>query len=58
MRDAKQKEMFEVSELRRKETLHLRLVCPPWGGGGVGTLIVSYIRRLELFLGVQSFEFQ
>ena len=28
------------------------------GGGGGGTLKFSYIRRLELFLGAQSFEFQ
>ena len=27
-------------------------------GGGGGTLIFSYIRRLESFLGVQNFEFQ
>ena len=28
------------------------------GGGGGGTLIFSYIHRLWLFLGVQSFEFR
>ena len=31
----------------------------PWGpGGGGGTLIFSYIRRLGPFLGVQNSEFQ
>ena len=43
MRTAKQKEMFEISDLRR-------------GGGGI--LIFSCIRRLVLFLWVQNFEFQ
>ena len=60
MRGAKQKEMFEISDLRRREILHLRSVCPfipQWVGGG-GTLIFSYIHRLWLFLGVQSFEFR
>ena len=28
------------------------------GGGGGGTLIFSYIRRLRTFWGVQNFEFQ
>ena len=32
--------------------------CMPRGGGGGGTLILSYIRRLGSFLGVQNFEFQ
>ena len=53
MRGAKQKEMFEISDLRRREILHLRFVCP-----GGGTLIFSYIRWLRLFLGVQNIEFQ
>ena len=59
MRGAKQKEMFEISDWRR-EILYLRSVCrlPPKGGGGGGTLIFSYIHRLRLFLGVQTFEFQ
>ena len=36
MNGAKQKEMFEISDLRRREILHLRFVClfPPGGGGG------------------------
>ena len=48
MRGAKQKEMFEISDLRR-EILHLRSVrlFVPQGGGV--TLIFSYIRRLGLF---------
>ena len=41
MRGAKQKEMFETSDLRRRESLHLRSVCPvarqgEGGGGGGG----------------------
>ena len=49
MRDAKQKEMFEISDLRRRETLHLRglSVCLSTSGVGGGreggTLIFSYI---------------
>ena len=61
MRGAKQKEMFEISDLGRREILHLRSVCPFFtqgGGGGRGSLIISYIRRLGLFFGVQNFEFQ
>ena len=30
----------------------------PMGGGGAGTLIFSYIRRLGSFFGFQNFEFQ
>ena len=57
MRGAKQKEMFEISDLRRREILLLRSVCPfvPKGGD---TLIFSYIHRPGLFFGVQNFEFQ
>ena len=33
------------------------MIFDPQGGGG-GTLIFSYIRRLGTFLGVQNFEFQ
>ena len=62
---AKQKEMFEISDLRRREILLLRSVCPfvpkgevGGGGGGGDTLIFSYIRKPGLFLGVQNFEFQ
>ena len=64
MKGAKQKEMFEISDLRRRETLYLRSVCPfvhP-GGRGWGTLIFSYIGRLGLFFlgggGGQNFVFQ
>ena len=60
MRDAKQKKMFDISDLRRSENLQHRSVCPFFagGGGGGGTLIFSYIPRLGLFTGVQNFEFQ
>ena len=36
MRRGKQKEMFEISDLRRRETLHLRSACPFGEGGGDG----------------------
>ena len=60
MRCGKQKEMFEISDLRGRETLHLRPVCPfvhqgREGGGGGGSLIFSYIRRFRLFFGVHDF---
>ena len=57
MKGAKQKEMFEITDLRR-EILHLRSVCPffPRGGGG-GTLIFSYKCGLRLFLGFKVFSF-
>ena len=62
MRGTKQKEMFEISDLRRREILLLRSVCPfvpkRGGGGGGDTLIFSYIRRPGLFFGVQNFEIQ
>ena len=41
MRGAKQNEMFEISDLRRRETLHLRSVhlsTSDGGGGGVKIL--------------------
>ena len=59
MRGAKQKEMFEIeiSDLRRREILHFRSVCPPGRGGGGILLIFSYIRRPRLFLGVKIFNF-
>ena len=64
MRGAKQKEMFEILDLR-SEILNLRSVCLSFprgggggGGGGGGTLIFSCTCRLGLFLGVQNFEFQ
>ena len=52
MRGTKQKEMFEISDLRRREILLLRSVCPfvPQGGGG-DTLIFSYIHMHRLFSG-------
>ena len=34
MRGAEQKEMFEISDLRRRETLHLRSVCLSTSDGG------------------------
>ena len=44
MTGAKQKEMFEISDLRR-EILHLRSVClsPPLGGGGVLLYFHAYV---------------
>ena len=52
MRGAKQKEMFEISDLRR--SLGLSVCFPPRGGG---TLIYSYIRRLGLFFWFKILNF-
>ena len=52
--------MFEISDLRR-EFLHLRSVClspPPPRGGGGGYCYIFIHTTIELFLGVQNFEFQ
>ena len=59
MRGAKQKEVFEISDLR-SEILHLRSVSPFFSQvwGRLDTLIFSYIRRLGLSFWVQNFEFQ
>ena len=61
MRGAKQKEMFEISDLRRRQILHLRFAASvrfsPWGKGeGGGTLIFSYsffFRKLNIFGGLK-----
>ena len=60
MRGVKQKKMFEIeiSDLRRREIIYLRSVCPCVPLAGRGTLIFSYIRRPVLFFGVKNFEFQ
>ena len=56
MRGAKQKEMFEISDLRRR----VRSVCPfvPLcvcvGGGGYSDI---FIHRLWLFLGLKILNF-
>ena len=46
MSGAKQKEMFGISDLRRREILHIRSVC---SRGDVGS---------GYFLGFKNFEFQ
>ena len=55
MKGAKQKEMFEITDLRR-EILHLRSVCPffPRGGGGGYSDIFIQMWPQAIF-GVQSF---
>ena len=57
MRDVKQKELFEISDLRRREILHFKSVClfSPRGEGV--TLIFSYICRLALFFLLKFFNF-
>ena len=45
--------MFEIPDLRRRETLHLRSVCRGEGEGVA--LICSYIPRLRLFFEVLNF---
>ena len=53
MRGAKQKEMFEISDLRRRETLHLRSVrLSTTDGGGVKILnfnIFGDFQKTEYF---------
>ena len=53
--------MFEISDMRRREILILRSVCPlvPQGGGGGGgdTQIFSYILRPGLFFGFKILNF-
>ena len=52
------KKMYEISDLRRREILLLRSVCPfvPQGGGGC-ILIFSYIHRPMLFFGFKTLNF-
>ena len=53
MRGVKQKEMFEISDLRRKEILHLWSVCPiPPRAGGKG------YSDMLIHTWAQTFEFQ
>ena len=61
MRGAKQKEMFAISDLRRREILHLRSVCQfvTRGGGGGGYSDIFIIGTLRLFFlgGVKILHF-
>ena len=44
MRGAEQKEIFEISDLSKREILHLRSICslfPRGGGGGGGFSLVQ-----------------
>ena len=56
MTGAKQKQMFEISDLRRREILLLRSVClfVPHGGD---TLIFPYVRRPGYFFGFKILNF-
>ena len=56
MRGAKLKEMFEISDLRRRETLHLRSVRLSTSDGGVKILnfnIFEDFRKTEYFWGMK-----
>ena len=57
MSGANHKEVFEISDLRRMEILHLRSVCPLGTGGGVLLYLHTYAGS-DYFLGVQNSEFQ
>ena len=56
MRSAKQKEMSEISDLRRMEILHLRSNCP-WGGWGGYSYIFIHTQARAIFF-IKNFEFQ
>ena len=61
MRGLKQKDMFKISDLRRRKILHLRPVCPlvPKAGEGV-ILIFSLgfkILNFKIFWGFQRTEY-
>ena len=53
MRGAKQKEMFAISDLRRREILHLRSVCQfvTRGGGGGWYFHHRYAQAIFFFFG-------
>ena len=62
MRGAKQKEMFAISDLRRREILHLRSVCQfvtrgggGGGGGGYSDIFIIGTLRLFFFWGGSKF---
>ena len=56
MRGAKKKEMFEISDLRRREIFHLRSVCPFSPGGG-GTLYFHTYIGSGYLLGFKNLNF-
>ena len=50
--------MFEISDLRRREILHLKSVCfPPWGRGGGYIFIFIFFRKLNILGGGGSEDF-
>ena len=54
MRGAEQKEIFEISDLSKREILHLRSICslfPRGGGGGGGDFLWFKILNLNI-LGI------
>ena len=60
MRGAKHKEVFEISDLRRREILHLRSVCPPGcvcvGGGGYSYIYIhTQARTIFLWFKILNF---
>ena len=58
MRGAKQKEMFEISDLRRREILHLRSVWPYFGGRGYSYIFIhTYHVGSGYFLGFKILNF-
>ena len=61
MRGAKQKEMFEISDLRRREILHFRPVCPfVWYFHifiGLGYLLGFKILNFNIFGGFLKTEY-
>ena len=52
MRGAKQKKMFEISDLRRREILHLSVCFSPEGVGGGGEgegVLYIFIHAFQYF---------
>ena len=56
MRGAKQKDMFDISDLRRREILHLMSVCLFFSPGGRGYSDI-FIRCLGYLLGFKILNF-
>ena len=58
MRGAIQKEMFAISDLRRREIIHLRSICPFFRGRGYSYIFIhTYYVGLGYFWGFKILNF-